>query len=229
MIKNLPLHIYIVFFTAVIGTVLFLLYAVRKVSSKVAGIVAVLLAAWMLLQEQLSINGFYLKFDSMPPRFIFAVAPMFLLIIALLILPTKNFLAQMPLLPLTLLHVVRVPVELVLLRLFQAGLVPQLMTFEGRNFDILSGLTAPLIAWLAFRGGKTNRTLLLIWNIIALGLLINIVVNAVLSLPFRTQQFAFDQPNQAVLYFPFIWLPSVIVASVLFCHVVSIWRLLRDK
>ena len=226
----MPLRIYIVFFIATLGTVVFLLYAVRKVSGKASGIVAVFIAAWMFLQEQLAINSFYLKTDTLPPRFVFAVIPMFLLIAVLFIVPaTKSFLAQMPLLPLTLLHVVRIPVELVLHWLYQAGLVPQLMTFEGRNFDILSGLTAPVIAWLAFRGGKTNRTLLLIWNFIALGLLINIVTHAILSLPYPIQRLAFDQPNQAVLYFPFIWLPSVIVATVLFCHLVSIWRLMKDK
>ena len=50
-------------------------------------------------------------------------------------------------------------------------MIPQLMTFEGRNFDILSGITAPIIYWLAFRSGKTNRPLLIIWNILALGFL----------------------------------------------------------
>jgi hypothetical protein len=115
---------------------------------------------------------------------------------------------------------------MVLFWLFQAGQIPQLMTFEGRNFDILSGLTAPLIYWLAFRGGKTNRRLLIVWNLFALALLINIVVNAFLSFPFSFQQFAFDQPNRAVLYFPFVWLPSVIVPIVLFCHLASLWQLL---
>ena len=99
------------------------------------------------------------------------------------------------------------------------------MTFEGRNFDILSGLTAPLIYWLAFRGGKTNRPLLIVWNFFALGLLINIVTNAALSIPYQTQMLAFEQPNRAVLYFPFVWLPAVIVPIVLFCHLASLWQL----
>jgi hypothetical protein len=118
---------------------------------------------------------------------------------------------------------------LVLHWLYQEGLVPQLMTFESRNFDILSGLTAPLIVWLVFKSGKFERNLLLGWNIVCLGLLINIVTHAILSLPYPMQKLAFEQPNQAVLYFPFVWLPSVIVATVLFCHVVSIWRLITYK
>jgi len=57
-----------------------------------------------------------------------------------------------------------------------------------------------------------------VWNFIALGLLLNIVTNAILSAPFAFQKFAFDQPNIAVLYFPFSWLPAYIVSTVLFGH-----------
>ena len=101
------------------------------------------------------------------------------------------------------------------------------MTFEGRNFDILSGISAPIMAWLAFRNGKINRPLLLIWNVLALLLLINIVTNAILSVPSPLQKFAFDQPNVGILYFPFIWLPSTVVPIVLFSHLVSFYQLLK--
>jgi hypothetical protein len=160
---------------------------------------------------------------------LFALFPALAAIILLFILARKSLIEQLPLQTLTYLHVVRIPVELVLLWLYQGGQVPQLMTFEGRNFDILAGITAPVMAWLAFRGGKINRPLLIVWNTLALGLLLNIVVNAVLSFPFPLQQFAFDQPNRGVLYFPFIWLPSTIVPIVLFCHLASLWQLARNN
>jgi len=47
-------------------------------------------------------------------------------------------------------------------------------------------------------------------------------------LPFA-QLFAFDQPNIAILYFPFVWLPSFIVMTVLFSHLISIRRLVKNK
>ena len=102
------------------------------------------------------------------------------------------------------------------------------MTFEGRNFDILAGLSAPLIAWLAFRNG-INSKLLIGWNLVCLLLLINIVTNAILSLRSPIQQFAFDQPNAGLLYFPYIWLPSIVVPLVLFAHVTSLWQLLKKQ
>jgi hypothetical protein len=102
------------------------------------------------------------------------------------------------------------------------------MTFEGRNFDILSGLTAPVIFYFSFIKKKFHRKIFLIWNFICLGFLINIIANAVLSAPFSFQKFAFDQPNIAILYFPFNWLPSCVVPIVLFSHLVVIRQLLSN-
>jgi len=68
-----------------------------------------------------------------------------------------------------------------------------------------------------------------LWNVMALALLLNIVINALLSAPFPFQQFAFDQPNIAILYFPFVWLPSFIVVTVLFSHLVSLRKLIKNK
>lgn len=104
-----------------------------------------------------------------------------------------------------------------------------LQTFEGRNFDIISGLTAPAIFYFGFIKNQIDKKLILVWNFICLGLLINIVVNAVLSAPFPFQKFAFDQPNIAVLYFPFNWLPSCVVPLVLLSHLATIRQLLNEE
>jgi hypothetical protein len=131
---------------------------------------------------------------------------------------------------LTIISIVRIPVELVLYWLSVHKAVPELMTFAGRNFDIFAGLTAPIVYYACFKVSKvSNKTLLLVWNIISLGLLLNIVINAVLSAPFRFQKFAFDQPNIAILYFPFIWLPCFIVMVILLSHLASIRKLSKPE
>ena len=103
------------------------------------------------------------------------------------------------------------------------------MTFEGRNFDIIAGISAPFIAYFGLTKTKLNRQTILIWNFISLGLLVNIVVNALFSAPSPIQKFAFDQPNIAILNFPFSWLPTFIVPIVLFGHLTSIRQLLKRK
>lgn len=229
--KNVPEYVSIVFILTTFLTFGFFIYAIRQTvfQSVIGNVLIFLIPVWIIFQAVLALGEFYLSTRTVPPRLpFFAVFPALILIILLFVFARANFVSSISLKTLTLLHVIRIPVEIVLLWLFQNGQVPQLMTFEGRNFDILSGLTAPLIYWLAFRNGKTNRPLLIVWNIFALLLLINIVVNAILSVPTPFQQFAFDQPNLAILYFPFIWLPSFIVPVVLFSHLASLWKLFAD-
>lgn len=126
---------------------------------------------------------------------------------------------------LTLLHVVRVPVELTLYWLFLYKVIPVIMTFEGRNFDILCGLSAPVVYYFGYIRNVLSKNLLLFWNVICLFLLVNIVVIAVLSAPFSFQKFGFNYPNIALFYFPFVWLPCCIVPAALFAHLVVIRQL----
>ncbi len=229
MIENLPAFIVVVFIITTLLTVGIFQYAIKRgsFSSKMTPFLSFVLPFGLFFQATIALIGFYQVTNTFPPRlFVFAILPAVLTILGLFIF-SRGFIERLPLQILTFLSIIRIPVELVLLWLYQNGQVPQLMTFEGRNFDILSGLTAPLIAWLAFRGGQINKPLLIIWNILGLILLINIVSHAVLSLPSPIQQLAFDQPNRGVLYFPFIWLPSIIVPIVLFSHLASLWQLFK--
>lgn len=229
MIENLPDYVSITFILTTFLTVGFLLYAVRQTVFETlpAKILIFLLTFWLFFQAILALNGFHQVY-SFPPRLIlFGVLPALLFILAYFIFFRKNFIEKLPLKTLTLLSVIRIPVELVLLWLFQVGLVPESMTFEGRNFDILSGLSAPLVYFFAFRGGKINRPLLIIWNFLALALLFNIVGTAILAFPAVTPELPVEMQNRGVTFFPYVWLPTVIVPIVFFSHLVSLWKLFR--
>lgn len=228
MIESLPFYVTVVFVLTTLLTIGFLFRSFRDVRPHgfASGLLTFLVPFWMIMTALLAMSGFYQQFQFTPPRVAtFGVLPAVLLIAVYFVCFRSGFIDRLSLKVLTMLHIVRIPVELVLLWLFQNGSIPQTMTFEGRNFDILSGLTAPLIYWLAFRGGSVNRTLLIIWNVLALGLLANIVITAILSFPSPMQQIAFDRPNVGVTYFPFIWLPAIIVPIVLFAHAASLWKL----
>jgi hypothetical protein len=210
-------------------TTLLSIYIFYKAAGKSRKFIVIVLV-WLLLQTIISATGFYTVTDTMPPRFILTIAPPFLFIAVLFATAKgRRFIDSLQLKTLTLLHIIRIPVEIVLLWLFIDQAVPRIMTFEGRNFDILSGITAPVIYYFVFIRKTMGHTALLVWNFICLALLINIVVIAILSAPFAFQRFAFDQPNIALLYFPFIWLPACVVPLVLFSHLVSIRQLLRNR
>ena len=216
----------LLFVLTTFGTIFLFLRAIASVNADSARTVGILILLYVAIQGGLAYFGFYLDFESFPPRFIFAAGPALLVIIVCWILPIRKSLRLLPLEDLTYLHVVRVPVEIGLWLLFLAHQVPQLMTFEGINYDILAGLTAPVIAWFCFTRRQWPAWLALVWNLLALILVLNIVIHAVLSAPLPFQQFAFEQPNIAVFYFPYIWLPSIIVPIVLLSHLISIRKLL---
>lgn len=223
--EKLPLYIPVVF----IATTILALYLLYK-SSGQSRIIIIVALLWLVLQAFTGMSGFYTDTNAMPPRFILALGPPLLIIILLFITRRgRRFLHNWDIKWLTWLHVVRILVELVLYWLFVHKQVPRLMTFEGINYDILSGITAPLIVLLCFSAQKPRKILLLIWNFICLGLLFNIVIHAILSAPLPFQQLAFDQPNVAVLYFPYVWLPAFIVPAVLLAHLAAIRQLLASR
>jgi len=220
MLPTLPLWLYLLFgLTTVLAIALFYLAARRS------GRALAVALAWLLGQSVLSISGFYTVTTTLPPRLMFALGPPLLFLLSRLATARgRALLAGLRLDVLTLLHVVRLPVELGLYGLYLHGAVPRIMTFEGGNWDILMGLSAPLVYGLV-RRRQIGRGVLLAWNGLGLALLANIVVVAVLSAPSPIQRLAFAQPNVALLHFPFGWLPAVLVPLVLLAHVAALWQL----
>lgn len=232
MIENVPTYVSITFIaTTFITAAIFLRGIQRGAAASFAGkFLLFVIPFWMMVQAVLAISGFYLNTSAIPPRiFLFGPLPAIALIVIYFIVARETVVEQLPLKLMTLIHTIRIPVELVLSWLFAAGLVPQIMTFHGTNFDIFSGITAPIVAYFAFKGGKVNTKLLMAWNVVCMLLLFNIVATAVLCVPTPIQKLAFEQPNVAILYFPYIWLPSVVVPIVLFCHLASLWKIFRGK
>ena len=223
--ENLPSYLSILFGIVVIVTIVWFYLAT---GSKAFLTISV---AWTVLQSIFGISGVYQETESLPPRMLlFGFFPV-LLIIALTFSTTKGkvFIDQINLKVLTYFHSIRIAVEVILLLLFYNGVMSVYMTFEGSNFDLFSGVTAPIAAFLAFRKAEVNRKLLIWWNIICLLLLLNVVVTAVFAIPSPFQKLAFDQPNIAVLFFPYNLLPTVVVPTVLFGHLVALRQLTKKN
>lgn len=222
--KPLSPFIPVIFILTTVAAVVIFYYASRKNKN-----VLLALGGWLLLQTALGLSGFFTITDTLPPRFFLLVLPPLCVVILLFSTARgKSFIDRFTIKTLTILHSIRIAVELVLFSLFLYKAVPQLMTFEGRNLDVLSGLTAPFIYYYGFVKKSLGTKTLLAWNVACLAILCFTVVNAVLSAPTPFQQFGFAQPNIAVLYFPFVWLPGTIVPLVYFSHLVSIRRLIKE-
>ena len=218
---HLPTYVYLTF----AATTIFAIWLFYKASNNSKPFLLVLFS-WIVLQSILAIAGFYSDPNTMTVRFpILIVPPLLFLISRFATRKGRAFLDGLNLPLLTIFHVIRIPVELVLFWLFIGKAVPEAMTFHGRNFDILSGISAPFIYYFGFIKKKLSKTFIIAWNLICLALLLNVVSSAVLSLPARFAQFGFEQPNTALGYFPFILLAAVLVPLVMLSTVAAIRQL----
>jgi hypothetical protein len=185
-------------------------------------------AGWLALTTIAGASGVLSNWEARPPR-------MMILIGASIITFTfatrgeafRKLLQATPSHWIVGLMTVRIPIELGLWALHREGHVPQHFTFEGRNFDMLAGLTAPFVAYALARGWLSRRGLL-IWNVVSLGLLTNIVGMAITTLP-GPLQLSWPGPVPTIVAtWPFVWLPSFLVPVALFGHIL-VFRQLAMK
>ncbi len=224
MIENLPNWINWLFLLTGVLTIGFFHYANGKPKK-----MTFLIIIWSLIQSFLSFTGFYEKTNLIPPRFLFVLIPIFITLMYGLtkkplswIIENKNIKFS------TFIHTVRFPVEIVLLYLFLYNMMPKLMTFEGRNFDILAGITAPIIGIL-FLKKSIGRNALIVWNVIGLFLILFVFANEILSSELPIQIFGFEQPTKAPNYFSYILLPATVVPIVIYSHITDIVKLRKEK
>jgi hypothetical protein len=178
---------------------------------------------WAGLVGAASSSGFTSNFNNFP----FNALPLLLIPLATTLSlifsgGVKTILRHLSLKVLTQLQVFRVFVEILLWLLFIQNLLPEQMTFEGRNWDILTGITALVVS----RYFLNSKGWMIVWNIFGLGLLINIVAVALLSMPTPFRYFENEPANTIVTIFPFILLPTFLVPLAYILHFISLRKLL---
>ncbi|NOY00193.1 MAG: hypothetical protein GXP30_10725 [Verrucomicrobia bacterium] len=178
---------------------------------------------WLLVTGLLGDSGVLADFSSTPPP----ILPFLLLVFAgsalLAFSPFGKRIAALPLTFLVGFLAFRVPVEWLIHRAVGEGVAPPQMTWTGMNFDILAGVSALILIPFVKR---IPRWGILLWNSCALALLLWIVGVAVLSMPTAIQQIKPD--NIWVVWFPFIWLPTVAVTAALIGHLAIFRKLLGN-
>jgi hypothetical protein len=233
---NAPLAVGLGFIAIVLGMLGLVLWgavrAARRVGpGAVQGVRAagVALVGWLALTGVLAERGFFDDFQSMPPRMLLGVG---LPLLALLALTFSRRVAPLlaalpPVWPVAA-QTFRIPVEIVLWQLAVAGAIPELLSFHGRNVDILVGLTAPVVAYACFVRRAWPAWVAGWWNWAGIVILLNVVVHAQLSAPTPWQIFETDPPATFIADWPYIWLPAFLVPLAWLLHAVSL-RQLRSR
>jgi hypothetical protein len=184
-------------------------------------------AAWMAISALAAASGILRQWNATPP-------PLVGLVIGIVTLASlsaftsygRRLVEGLALAELIAFQAFRLPLELLMHRALVEGVMPEVMSYTGRNFDILTGLTAAVLAPLV-ASGRAGRGIVLAWNLAGFVLLLNIVVVSILATP-RFGYFGADQFNVWVTYPPFVWLPAVMVLVALGGHLL-IFRALSTR
>lgn len=191
----------------------------------IAGVALISLVSPAILASR----GLLDRYDPLPAPALVMVAIIAALTLTItLSSPGARIIARVGLPALVGFQVFRIPVEWLLHRLYQEGVIPVQMTYSGRNFDIVTGVTAAALAVWLLRG-RPPKGIVLAWNILGLGLLANIVTIAVLSTPVPFRQFLEGPANTLPSHFPYVWLPTFLVQAALAGHVLVFRRLAAAK
>jgi hypothetical protein len=184
------------------------------------------MGAWMALTGAIASTGVLGRFDVRPP-------PMTGVFVGTLVLAAvfalsrfgKRLALGLPVGALVAFQAFRLPLELVMHRAAADGLMPSVMSFNGYNFDIVTGVAAALVgSWLLV--GRPPRVVLVAFNVLGSVLLLVVSSVAVLALPIFAA-FGPEQLNVWVTRFPYVWM-AVMVGSALIGHVLLARRLLSD-
>ena len=207
----------------VLMTAISVMLIARYLNASSAARVLTRLLVWFAYVGFMGYSGIARNTTTRPPAVVFLIGPI-LLFLAFFIV-RFSFKAKIALaFPLWILlgtQSFRIGVEMFLHQLWLDGLIPRMLTFEGANFDIFVGASAPLIAWLSTRG-RVGLKLALTWNVLGFLALVNVVVRAVLTAPGPLNLIHAEVPDLMIGRFPFLFIPGFFVPLAVILHVLAI-------
>ena len=184
-------------------------------------IFASILGLWLMTVYLLSSNGWISVWNAFPPRIpLLVFTAIAAYVVSVQTRVAKSSLIATPMWLPVLIQTFRIVVEFALWQLHREGSVPIQFTLEGRNIDMLVGLTAPLIA-LGIAMKRIGPKSTMAWNLFGLSLLINAMFIAATSSPGPQHLDWPGEPFTAIATWPLVWLPSFLAPTAVFLHLAS--------
>lgn len=185
------------------------------------------IAALLALSAGLAALGLLADF-SLPPKLPLFIFSTFALTVWLGASRYGDFLARsLPFWALVGINAFRLPLELLMHRAAEEGVMPVQMSYSGQNYDIATGALAIFVAVLC-KFGQPPLRLVRIFNVVGVVFLFNVIVIAVLSMPLPIRRYMNEPANTWVAYWPFVWLPVFLVCLALLSHIVILRRLVLE-
>lgn len=181
---------------------------------------------WLIYLYLISFNGFVAN-RSLPPRFPLAVfVPVILIIIFLLKWMQKHrFYNSVPKSWPIYFQTFRVVMEQAILITAIQNIIPIEGTYKGYNYEFYFALSAPFIAYFAFKKKLLPNWFLIAWN--TLGILLLVVVVTIIASAFFAPElwgYEYQGVQDKFVKMPYILLPAFMVPSAIFMHLFSIFQ-----
>lgn len=165
-----------------------------------------------------------------PPRFALAfIIPSFIFTgIFLFFNRKKNWIAGIPESWLIYFQSFRILVETLFIYAFLERVFNREVTIEGYNFDMLFGISAPIVGLLVYKLKVLPKKVLVAWNYLGLAVLASVIVVFMLSI-YNPTTFGSEVPLlplKAITY-PYVLIAGFLMPSAVFMHVLSLVQLSR--
>ncbi len=209
------------------GMIVLTLAVVWRAALALSGGVLLTLGLVVTLSGTAAGLGVFARSDLAPPPFQAFMLVLLLGAIGLGFSPFGRTLARRASLgQLVLLQAFRLPLELLMYRAALQGIMPLSFSFAGYNFDIITGALALVIGLALNNKRQVPRWAVVAWNAWGIACLIVIaIIAATLSPTTATLGKDASQVLSWVLYFPYSWLPHVLVIIAVLGHVLITLKL----
>ena len=186
---------------------------------------------WFLYVFLMAKTGFLQNFE-LPPRFpIFLIFPAFIFT-AVVLYKYRNskIIAAIPASWAIYYQTFRIVLESLFAGSVALGLLHPEVTFKGYNYDIIFGLTAPVIGYLVFGAKLLTPKIALYWNYFGLAVISLIIFLFITTIfvPSVWGETASLAPIE-IVKFPFVLVPAFLMPSAVFVHILSIIQLTRSN
>ncbi|MEX0291121.1 MAG: hypothetical protein AB3N14_18605 [Flavobacteriaceae bacterium] len=189
------------------------------------------LCIWFVYILLIASSGFLQDF-SLPPRFpIFLIFPAFIFTgVVLYKYRNSEVLTAIPKSWAVYYQTFRIVIESLFVGSVAAGLLHPEVTFEGYNYDIIFGFSAPVVGFMVFNRNIWSSKVALYWNYFGLAVISFIIFLFITTI--FIPSFWGETESLApleIMTFPFVLVPAFLMPSAVFMHIMSIIQLTRPK
>lgn len=184
---------------------------------------------WLVFIYIWSRFGIFKNFDFWPMNAIpVIVIPLIIVLIFAFSKSVKALLPHIPQENIIWLQSFRFYAEVLVWALYASALLPAEMTFEGRNFDVLTGVTAVLLTTRVsgfMLLNKLSKPLLILWNMAGLALLLNMVYVAARFMPTPFRDYLHEPSAIVLTEFPISLLVAFLIPLAYMLHILSLRKI----